>query len=153
MAEGRLVALLHYAILACLVFGMDECCVVLCDWLTVLHSHVQPRFYSHLMIGKRGRWLLASDSFCFVLWMCRTFSHPPSRWLICYLRPCGRCFGPEWIPFPFTDLIQIFSGRFGPNAPFRPFLPEGINSKAGVSVHTDFQKPVSTENKLVSAEN
>ena len=69
MAEGRLVALLHYAILACLVFGMDECCVVLCDWPTVLHSRVQPRFHSHLMIGKRGRWLFASDSFCFVLWM------------------------------------------------------------------------------------
>ena len=38
--------------------------------------------------------------------MCQTFPTVPLRGSI-ELRPCDRCFGPEWIvgmvPFPFTD--------------------------------------------------
>ena len=55
-----------------------------------------------------------------------SFSHP-----LCgsvKLGPCDRCFGQEWIPFPFTDLLSLnISCSFGPNTLFGPFLPEGIN--------------------------
>ena len=77
---------------------------MLSDWLTILHAHVQSRFHVFLLPE---------------LQICQTFPTLPLDGSI-ELRPCDRCFRPEWIAgmdsFPIHGLTQlnIFSGSFGP---------------------------------------
>ena len=73
MSEGRLVALLCSAILECLVFGIGEFKLMLCDWLTVLYAHVQSRFHIFLMICKRGVGHLPFNFCCLEFRMRDTF--------------------------------------------------------------------------------
>ena len=56
--------------------------------------------------------------------MCYTFPILPPRGSV-ELRSCDRCFEPEWIPFPFIDLLIL--RQFWPSTPFRLFRPEGFN--------------------------
>ena len=86
-----------------------------------------------LMICNTGVGYLPFNFCCLELWMCQTFpilSPPPPPPHPCpiELRPCDRCFGPEWIPFPFTDLLGLnILRQFWAQSTVRPFLPEGIN--------------------------
>ena len=66
---------------------------MLSDWLTVFHTHVQSRFHVFLMICKRSVGYLSSNFCCLELWICQTFPLLGST----ELRPCDRCFGPEFI--------------------------------------------------------
>ena len=54
ISEGCVVACSATSILAFLVFKIGEFKLVLSDWLKVLYTHVQSRFYVFLMICKRS---------------------------------------------------------------------------------------------------
>ena len=123
-----LAPLLHFGMP---LFGIGELKLMLSDWLTVLHAHMQSRFHVFLMICKRGVGYLPFNFCCLELRMCQTFPTLPLPGSI-ELRPCDKCFGPEWIagmaPFPFTDLLSSnILRQFWAQSTFRPFLPEGIN--------------------------
>ena len=114
-------------------FRINEFKLMLSDWLTVF---AWPRSISFslriLNDSQKGAGFLPCNLACLELWTRRAFPILPLRGSI-GLRPCDRCFGPEGIAgmdsFPFTDLLGIKYSQavFGASAPFRPFLPEGIN--------------------------
>ena len=96
ISEGCVVACSAPSILACLFFEIGEFKLTLSNWLTVLHTHMQFHFHVFLMICKRGVGYLPFNFCCLELRMCQTFPILPLRGSI-ELRPCERCFAPEWI--------------------------------------------------------
>ena len=91
ISKERPVASLRSAIFECLVYGMGEINLMLCNRLTVLHTHS----FSHILTNSNR--MLAAYHFIHAAWSCNVsnFSHPLSRGSF-ELRPCDRCFGPEW---------------------------------------------------------
>ena len=88
------------------IFGIEELKLMLSDWLKVLCTHVQSRFHMFEDLQKESAGYLPFNFCCLKLWMCPTFPTLPLHRSI-ELRPCDRCFGPEWIPFPLTDLLNL----------------------------------------------
>ena len=60
-------------------FRIDEFKLMLSDWLTVLHAHIQSRFHVFLMICKRGVGFLPFNLACTKLWICQAFPTLPLR--------------------------------------------------------------------------
>ena len=96
ISEGCLVPCSAPSFLAFLFFEIGEFKLMLSDWLTVLHTHVKSRFHVFLMICKRDVGYLPFNCCGLELRMCLTFPTLPLYGSI-ELRPCDRCFGPEWI--------------------------------------------------------
>ena len=118
-------ALLCSLISACL-FSIGEFKMSFSDWLTVLHTHVQSRFHVFLIICKRGVGYLPFNLCAHELRMCLIFPTLPLRGSI-KLGPCDRCFGPEWIPFPFTDFLSLnIQAVLGPTHHFAHFFLRGL---------------------------
>ena len=88
------------------IFGIGELKLMLSDWLNFLRAHVQSPFHIFLTICRRNAGYLPFNFCCLKLQMCQTFPTLPLCGSIEF-RPCDRCFGPEWIPFPFTDLLNL----------------------------------------------
>ena len=88
---------------------------------------MQSRFRVFLMICKSGVGYLPFNFCCLKLRMCLTFPTLPLRRSI-ELRPCDRCFGPEWIagmdsfPIHRLTLFKYSQAVLGPMHRFAHFF-------------------------------
>ena len=86
------------------IFTIGELKLILSDWLKNFCMLTCSLVLTFLTICRRNAGYLPFKFCCLKLRMCPTFPILPLRGSI-ELRPCDRCFGLEWIPFPFTDLL------------------------------------------------